>query len=78
MKRFSLSKVFGKAHAAMAASKLNTPVFRRQRGATAIEYAIIAAVLAVAIFAIFGGDTGGFKTLLNNLFSSVESAVSSS
>ncbi|MDR5888125.1 MULTISPECIES: Flp family type IVb pilin [Halomonas] len=75
MKRFSLSSVFGKAHANLATRQLNRPVFRRQRGATAIEYAIIAAVLAIAIFAVFSASDGGFQTLLGNLFDRVESAL---
>ncbi|XKE44037.1 Flp family type IVb pilin [Halomonas organivorans] len=78
MKTFSFHRALGKTHAEPTNARLNRPAFRRQRGATAVEYAIIAAVVAVAIFAIFGADDGGFTTLLENLFDKVETEVSGS
>ncbi|WP_355662083.1 Flp family type IVb pilin [Halomonas salifodinae] len=36
------------------AMRLNRPIFRRQRGASAIEYVVIAALIAVAFFVIAG------------------------
>jgi Flp pilus assembly pilin Flp len=36
---------------------LNTARFRRQRGASAIEYAIIVSVIAIAVFATAGTDS---------------------
>ncbi|PSJ23842.1 Flp family type IVb pilin [Halomonas sp. ND22Bw] len=64
----------------MATRQLNRPVFRRQRGATAIEYAMIAALVAIAIGVIFavgsdGSDDGGFVTMIKNLFGKVEDEV---
>ncbi|RAH37355.1 Flp family type IVb pilin [Halomonas sp. SL1] len=82
MKRFSLSQVFAKAHAHLACRQLNRPVFRRQRGATAIEYALIAALVAIAIGVVFavsdgtdGSENGGFLGMIETLFGKVEEAV---
>ena len=78
MKTSSLYRVFGKAHANLASRQINRPCFRRQRGATAIEYAIIAALVAIAIGIIFAaGENGGFVKLIKGLFSDIETAVDS-
>lgn len=72
MKRFSLSQVFGKAHVNLATRQFNRPVFRRQRGASAIEYVMIAAVISIVVIAsavIIGPD-------LETLFDKVETAIS--
>jgi len=47
---------------------------REEDGVTAIEYGLIAGVIAVVIIAAFGGDTGlGAK--LKSLFSGIGSAL---
>ncbi|GAA0621691.1 hypothetical protein GCM10009016_08050 [Halomonas beimenensis] len=77
MKLTSLHHAFGKVHAEQGNAQLNRPVFRRQRGASAIEYAIIAAVIALAIFtASSAGDVdiaGAFETF----FTKIQNALNS-
>lgn len=50
-----------------------TQIFRDEAGATAIEYGLIAALIAVAIMTTIGG----LGTELNNTFSKTSSAMSS-
>ncbi|PLK26102.1 Flp family type IVb pilin [Novosphingobium sp. TH158] len=50
-----------------------TQLFRDEAGATAIEYGLIAALIAVAIMTTIGG----LGTELNNTFSKTSSAMSS-
>lgn len=69
MKRFSLSKVFAKAESAVAEKVINRSAFRRQRGASAIEYVIIAAVIGVALFV--GIDNIDF----NAVFSTIKGCI---
>lgn len=57
------------------AMQLNHSKFRRQRGATAIEYAVIAALVAVALFVIFGGGEGGFQSIFTDTFKKVKDAL---
>ncbi len=54
------------------AMQLNRPEFRRQRGASAIEYVIIAAVIALAVFA--GGQLG-LTDAFTSFFTEVKDAV---
>ncbi len=53
---------------------LITRFAKDESGATAIEYGLIAAGLAVVVIAVFGGD-GKVKTVLNGLFDKVSEAV---
>lgn len=48
--------------------RLNRPEFRRQRGASAIEYVVIAAVIALGIF-FLGGETilSGFESFFQRV-----------
>ena len=48
--------------------------FKDESGATAIEYGLIAAGLAVVVIAVFG-DGGKVNTVLNGLFDKVSTAV---
>jgi pilus assembly protein Flp/PilA len=48
---------------------------KNQSGATAIEYGLIAAGLAVIIVAIFGTTTGPVYMLMDTLFSNVAESV---
>ena len=42
--------------------------FRKdESGATAIEYGLIAAIMAVALIAVFPAVTGGLETAFNNI-----------
>ncbi|MFG6136783.1 Flp family type IVb pilin [Halomonas sp. B23F22_10] len=71
MKISSLYQVFGKAHANLASRQLNRPIYRRQRGASAIEYVMIAAVISIVVIAsaaLIGPD-------LETLFDKVETAI---
>ncbi|MCK0743723.1 Flp family type IVb pilin [Chromohalobacter nigrandesensis] len=53
---------------------LNQARFKRQQGATAIEYAIIAGVVAVVIIAVFNGDEG-LQNIFGGIFDSIAQAV---
>ncbi|ABE59009.1 Flp family type IVb pilin [Chromohalobacter israelensis] len=53
---------------------LNHARFKRQQGATAIEYAIIAGVVAVVIIAVFNGDEG-LQNIFGGIFDSIAQAV---
>nr|CDQ32887.1 Flp pilus assembly protein, pilin Flp [Virgibacillus halodenitrificans] len=57
-----------------AAKPLNQARFKRQQGATAIEYAIIAGVVAVVIIAVFNGDEG-LQNIFGGIFDSIAQAV---
>lgn len=57
-----------------AAKPLNQARFKRQQGATAIEYAIIAGVVAVVIIAVFNGDKG-LQNIFGGIFDSIAQAV---
>jgi pilus assembly protein Flp/PilA len=56
---------------------LITRFIKNESGATAIEYGLIAAGLAVIVIAIFGTAGGPVDTLMRNLFSRVEANVDS-
>lgn len=76
MKRFSLSRVFGKAHATLATHQLNRPVYRRQRGASAIEYVVIASVMALGIYVAV--NALDLDTAFTTFFTNVKSALNKS
>ncbi|SOC56214.1 pilus assembly protein Flp/PilA [Chromohalobacter canadensis] len=61
-----------------AAKPLNQARFKRQQGATAIEYAVIAGLI-VAVLVIFfaSGDGNTFGDIFRNLFSDIKSEISS-
>ncbi|MGM0986880.1 MAG: Flp family type IVb pilin [Pseudomonadota bacterium] len=59
---------------AEASATLNTVASRRQRGASAIEYVIIAAVIAFAIFLAAGND-GALATAFTDFFSKITTIV---
>ena len=64
-----MTQLIQRGHAEASAT-LNTAASRRQRGASATEYAIIVAVVAVALTAAFAGDTGiqqAFTTFITNI-----------
>ncbi|WP_152662887.1 Flp family type IVb pilin [Halomonas sp. HG01] len=71
MKRFSLYQVFAKAHAHLAARQLNRPVFHRQRGASGIEYVVIAAMVVLAIVVFVPGIQDGVTQLFTDLADSL-------
>ena len=57
-------------------SSLNHPRYRGQRGATAIEYGVIVALIAAALFLVFGGgESGTLTALLDGLLDDVKSAL---
>lgn len=58
---------------AEASATLNTAAFRHQRGASAIEYVIIAAVIAFAIF--IAANNTDLATLFGNFFDEVEDVI---
>lgn len=47
---------------------------RRQRGVTAIEYAILAAALAATLFAV-AGDEGPLRNAIDSAFGRVETTI---
>ena len=66
----------------LAAGKpLNDAASRRQRGASATEYALIVAMVAIALTAAFAGDgstTGleaAFATFISNVATAIDSGV---
>jgi len=74
-----MTQLIQRGHAEASAT-LNTAASRRQRGASAIEYVIIAAVIAFAIFVVAGG-TGedsaigdAFKTFFDNIAEIVDTS----
>ncbi|GKW50338.1 Flp family type IVb pilin [Halomonas sp. NCCP-2165] len=52
--------------------QLNRPKFRKQRGASAIEYVVIAAVIALAVFV---GSELGLADAFKTFFEKVKTAV---
>ena len=57
-------------------STLNHPRYRGQRGATAIEYGVVVALIAAALSLVFGGgEAGTLTTLLDGLLDDVKSAL---
>ncbi|MGM0694123.1 MAG: Flp family type IVb pilin [Pseudomonadota bacterium] len=60
---------------AEASATLNTVASRRQRGASAIEYVIIAAVIAFAIFLAAGANDGALATAFTDFFSEITTIV---
>ena len=67
-----MTQLIQRGHAEASAT-LNTAASRRQRGASAIEYVIIAAVIAFAIFAAANSDA--FQDAFSDFFSRIESLV---
>ncbi|MGO2241175.1 MAG: Flp family type IVb pilin [Halomonas sp.] len=54
-----------------------TSLHRDTKGATAIEYAVIAGIMAIALIAaltIFSGDDGAFATFFNSIADQLSSA----
>ncbi|WP_277810949.1 Flp family type IVb pilin [Chromohalobacter canadensis] len=60
-----------------AAKPLNQARFKHQQGATAIEYAIIAGVVAVVIIAVFTG-TDGLEDIFGGVFEKISGVLSDS
>jgi len=56
-------------------TKLFSRIFRREEGATAIEYGLIAALIAVAIIAAATTVGGSLDTLFTNVATELEGAV---
>ncbi|MFQ1008512.1 hypothetical protein B6D12_13065 [Gilliamella apicola] len=50
---------------------------KNERGVTAIEYAIVAAGVSSVILLIFNKDTGPVRNMLWNVFSSLQSKLTS-
>lgn len=48
---------------------------RDEEGATAIEYGIIAGLMAVILVAVFNGETGSVKSTLTEIFANVKSVA---
>ncbi|MCI0510318.1 pilus assembly protein Flp/PilA [Chromohalobacter marismortui] len=57
-----------------AAKPLNQARFKRQQGATAIEYAIIAALVTAALFVAFGQT--GLGSIFTDLFAKISTLIS--
>ena len=60
-----------------ATKAVNQARFKRQQGATAIEYAIIAGVVAVVIIAVFTG-TDGLEDTFDGVFEKISGVLSDS
>lgn len=71
-----MTRMIQRGHAEASAT-LNTAASRRQRGASAIEYVIIAAVIAFAIFAATTAGDTDIKAAFEGFFSKLQSVVSS-
>jgi len=53
-----------------------TRFLRDEEGATAIEYGIIAGLMATILIAVFGTGTGsGLGAILNDIFQSIKTRV---
>lgn len=52
-----------------------TQFLRDEEGATAIEYGIIAGLMAVILVAVFNGDTNSVKSTLTDIFANVKSVA---
>ncbi|MBN8411990.1 Flp family type IVb pilin [Halomonas sp. DP8Y7-3] len=62
----------------VAARQPQCPQRRRQRGATAIEYGVIVALIAAALFFVFGaGDAGGgsLADMISSLLDDVKTTL---
>ena len=72
-----MTQLIQRGHAEASAT-LNTAASRRQRGASAIEYVIIAAVIAFAIFAAAGGidEDSTIGSAFNTFFDKIADTVS--
>ncbi|MDR5892359.1 Flp family type IVb pilin [Halomonas mongoliensis] len=73
-----MTQLIQRGHAEASAT-INTAASRRQRGASAIEYVIIAAVIAFAIFAAaFGtGEESALTSAFESFFTQLTSIVNS-
>ncbi len=69
-----MTQLIQRGHAEASAT-LNTAASRRQRGASAIEYVIIAAVIALAIFG--AASAGGLGEAFRDWFDEVVSTINS-
>ena len=49
---------------------------KNERGVTAIEYAIVAAGVSAVLLVIFSKDNGPVKNMLNGVFTSLQSKLS--
>ncbi len=68
----------GEAAPVRKISSLNHPRYRGPRGATAIEYGVIVALIAAALFFVFGAseDGGGaLADMLDTLMKNVKTAL---
>jgi pilus assembly protein Flp/PilA len=52
-----------------------TQFLRDEEGATAIEYGIIAGLMAVILVAVFTAEGTGLKAILQDLFDKIKEAV---
>ena len=58
----------------------NASLFGDERGATAIEYGLIAALMAIVIITglqALGGETGALYTVIDTITAAIETALSS-
>jgi pilus assembly protein Flp/PilA len=53
-----------------------TRFLRDEEGATAIEYGVIAGLMAVLLIGIFGSTTAGFGGAITTLFSNIATKLS--
>ncbi|WP_280569046.1 Flp family type IVb pilin [Chromohalobacter sp. 296-RDG] len=66
-------RIAAQGHATKA---VNQARFKRQQGATAIEYAIIAGTIAIIIFAVFGtDDSSGLGQIFDNIFTDIKAKL---
>lgn len=57
--------------------KINPSKIKSQQGVTTIEYAMLAAGIAVVIGAVVSGDSGSFTSLLDGLFENISKSINS-
>lgn len=69
-----MTQLIQRGHAEASAT-LNTAASRRQRGASAIEYVIIAAVIAFAIFAASTSDAIDIQGAFASFFETISDIV---
>lgn len=61
-----------------AHTTINHARFKRQQGATAIEYAVIAGLIVTVLLIFFASDKGNtFGDIFRNLFGDIKSEISS-
>ncbi len=74
-----MTQLIQRGHAEASAT-LNTAASRRQRGASAIEYVIIAAVIGFAIFVVAGGvgEDSAVGAAFSDFFDNIATLVQSS